>query len=189
MNRLRILLLVGYLLLALVGGVVYVQSTSNMVLYTEAQLLLPDSVHIASLQIPRFTGLNDDYILNCTFRFENPSKVAITIEQFEFTLAINDSLIGGSLFDPVRLARETVGSAGFGLGNLGPRVEAGHNWTTSVLIHPERTSAKEALNHTDHGYYVVKIFDLKISYRFPGSSLADMTVYPPWIVEAVLPVG
>jgi len=189
MNRLRMLLLTGYLLLALVGGVAYAQSTSNMVLYTEAQMVLPDSVRVASLKIPKFEGMGKVYDLECNFSFRNPSRVAISIEQFEFTLAINNSLLGGSMFDPSRLRLETVGLAGFGLGNLGPTVEPGRNWTTSFLLRAEWDSAKEALNHTEQGLYVVIIYDLKLTFHFPGSSLAAVTVYPPWMVEVVAPIG
>ena len=189
MNRLKMLLLTGYILLALVGGVVYAQSTSNMVLYTEAQMVLPNSVRVASLKIPKFEGMDKDYILECNFSFENPSRVAISIQQFEFSLAINNSQLGGSMFDTTRLSRENVGSAGFGLGNLGPTVEAGRNWTTSFLLRADRDSAKEALNHTEQGLYVVIIHDMKLSFRFPGSSIAAVTVYPPLMVEAVAPIG
>jgi len=189
MNRLRILLLSGYLLLALVGGVVYAQSMSNMVLYTEAQFVLPNSVHVAALTIPRFVGMGTTYNLVCNFSFENPSRVAISIEHFEFSLAINNSLLGGSMFDTTRLTRETVGSAGFGLGNLGPTVEPGHNWTTSFVLRADSDSAKEALNHTEQGLYVVIVYNTLLSFRFPGSNLAPVTVYPPWMVEVVSPIG
>ena len=85
------MLLTAYLVFVIVGGVIYVQSVSNMVLYTEADQEFPSGIHVQEIRIPHYAGAQD-YSISCNFSFENPSNVPILLRAFSFEIASRHSL-------------------------------------------------------------------------------------------------
>ncbi len=169
MNRVRVLLLTAFMTLVVVGAMVYVQSVSRMVLYTEADLVFPSEVHIAEIEIPTYAG-RQNYPVNCSFRFENPTKVAIILRAFNFQIAI-DTGASGNPYDRDRLVAETIGTAAESLGDAGPKLEPGESLTKIFPLNvPDYNSYR--LNHLKpDGNYTVVIFDMAIAYGYPGTTL------------------
>ena len=169
MNRVRVLLLTAFITLVVVGSVVYVQSVSRMVLYTEADQLFPSAVHVAEIEIPTYSG-RQNYPVNCSFRFDNPSKVAITLRAFTFQIAI-DTGASGNPYDRERLNSETIGIASESLGDAGPRIEPGGSVTRLFpLSVPDYNSYR--LNHLDlAGNYTVVVYDVVVAYGYTGTTL------------------
>src|SRR4030065_2458371 len=113
MNRLRVLLLTAYLIIVLVGGVVYAQPVSNMVAFTEADQKFPYSVRIEKMEIPKFVG-NQNYSIICVFRFDNPTRATVVLRSFDFVMSI-DNGESSDMFAQERLLLEKVGTAGTSL--------------------------------------------------------------------------
>jgi len=172
MKPLKALFLTAFIIIVVVGGVVYAQSISNMILYTETDLNLWKGVQLENLTIPRFVGEDRDYLINITYRIENPTKVSIILRTFGFSISI-DNGEPGSPYDSVRLLQEKIGSVGFAKGVAGPRIDSDKSYTESFII-LVRSGSPEiiALNHTDsEGRYTVVIYDLQVAYSYVGSDL------------------
>ncbi len=185
MNRLRVLLLTAYLIIVLVGGVVYVQSVSNMVAFTEADQKFPYSVRIEKMEIPRFVG-NQNYSIICVFRFDNPTRATVVLRSFDFVMSVDNGESPSDMFAQERLLLEKVGTAGTSLGDAGPRVEPGR-WINQTFVMVVKAVDSQVLDHTNaQGDYVVIIWNLVMAYGFTGTSLQRQTSLSP-IVEAVPP--
>ena len=187
MNRVRALLLTAYLILSLVGSAIYVQSVNNMVQFTEADQVFPGAVNASKIEIPRFKGENQSYIVKCTFRFDNPSKVTIILRAFTFELSVDNGKPGNP-FDGDRLREEWVGQGSNSSGDAGPRISPGGFYEGAFSF---RVSASDSsvLNHTNaDGRYVVVLYNISMSYGFVGTSLSR-PVWLPWMVREVEPVG
>jgi hypothetical protein len=171
MNRVRALLLTAYLVLVIVGGVIYVQSVSNMVLYTEADQRFPSSLYANEVRIPRYVG-DKVYSINCNFSFE----IAI------------DSGAPGNPYDDVRLASERIGEAAESLGDAGPLIDPGGKLIRSYAM---RVPADDSplMNHLNaNGNYIVILYGLAVSYGYSGTALLRQ-FWPGIITVEVAPVG
>jgi hypothetical protein len=169
MNRVRAVLLTAYLVIVIVGGVIYAQSVSNMVLYTEADQVFPSSIFVDEVQIPRYAGTHD-YPVNCSFRFENPTRVAIILRAFSFVIAV-DNGAQGNPFDEVRLASEKIGEAAESLGDAGPHIAPGGTLTRSYAMRVP-SAESSLLDHLNaDGNYTVVVYGMAVSYGYPGTSL------------------
>jgi len=187
MNRVRVLLLTSYLVLVLVGGVVYAQSVNNMILFTEADQIFPDNVRPSNLTIPAFEGETRNYFINCTFRFDNPTKVAVIIRAFTFVMSIDNGQLGNK-YDERRLLEEKVGEGSTSPGSGGPRIDPGKSLEISFpLLVLARDSS--VLNHTNaQSRYVVVLHDISLSYGYVATSLLRQIFYQPMVRE-VAPDG
>jgi hypothetical protein len=186
MNRVRALLLTAYLVLVIVGGVIYVQSVSNMVLYTEADQRFPSSLYANEVRIPRYVG-DKVYSINCNFSFENPARVSIRLRAFSFEIAI-DSGAPGNPYDDVRLASERIGEAAESLGDAGPLIDPGGKLIRSYAM---RVPADDSplMNHLNaNGNYIVILYGLAVSYGYSGTALLRQ-FWPGIITVEVAPVG
>jgi len=185
MNRVRALLLTAYLVLVIVGGVIYVQSVTNMVLYTEADQKFPSSFYMNDIRIPRYVGVQD-YSINCSFLFENPTRVAILLRAFSFEIAI-DNGSQGNPYDEVRLASERIGEAAESLGDAGPLIDPGGSLTRSYAM---RVPAADSslLNHLNaNGNYTVILYGLAVSYGYSGTTLLRQ-FWPGMLTVEVAPI-
>ena len=186
MNRVRALLLTAYLVLVIVGGVIYVQSVSNMVLYTEADQKFPSSLYVNEVKIPRYVG-DKVYSINCNFSFENPARVPIRLRAFSFEIAI-DSGAQGNPYDDARLASERIGEAAESLGDAGPLIDPGGQLIRSYAM---RVPAADSplMNHLNaNGNYIVILYGLAVSYGYSGTALLRQ-FWPGIITVEVAPVG
>jgi hypothetical protein len=186
MNRARALLLTAYLVLVIVGGVIYVQSVSNMVLYTEADQKFPSSIFVNEVRIPRYAGARD-YSINCSFRFENPSRVPIRLRAFSFEIAIDDGSQGNP-YDVVRLASEKIGEPAESLGDAGPLIDPGGKLirTYAMRVPAADSSLLDHLNA--NGNYTVILYSLAVSYSYSGTSLLRQ-FWPGIMTVEVAPIA
>lgn len=187
MNRVRLLLLTAYLVLVLVGGAIYAQSVNNMVQYTDADQVFPRHIWVSNLTIPAFVGETRNYFINCTFRFDNPTKVPVIIRAFTFVMSI-DNGEPGSMFEDRRLLEEKVGEGSMSPGISGPRINPGRSLDQSF---PFLVLARDSsvLNHTNlQGKYIVVLHSVSLSYGYADTTLIRQVWFPPF-VEEVSPVG
>jgi len=186
MNRVRALLLTAYLVIVVVGGVIYVQSLSNMVLYTEADQKFPSSIYVNEVRIPRYAGVQD-YSIICSFRFENPARVPIRLRAFSFEIAI-DNGAPGNPYDEVRLTSEKIGEAAESLGDAGPLIDPGGKLIRSYAM---RVPAADSslMNHLNaNGNYTVILYGLAVSYGYSGTTLLRQ-FWPGIMTVEVAPIG
>jgi hypothetical protein len=186
MNRVRALLLTAYLVFVIVGGVIYVQSVSNMVLYTEADQKFPSSIYVNEIRIPRYVGVQD-YSINCSFRFDNPTRVLIRLRAFSFDIAIDNGSLGYP-YDEVRLTSERIGEAAESLGDAGPLIEPGGALIRSYAM---RVPAADSplMNHLNvNGNYTVILYGLAVSYGYSGTPLLRQ-FWPGKMTMEVVPIG
>lgn len=186
MNRVRLLLLTAYLVIVVVGGVIYVQSVSNMILYTEADQKFPSGMSLNAVKIPAYSG-ERDYSVNCSFRFENQARVPIILRAFSFEIAI-DTGAPGNPYEEGRLMSENIGRGAESLGTGGPIIDPGETIIrTYVLLVSADDSAR--LNHVNvNGNYTVVFYSMPVAYGYAGTTLLRQ-FWPGYITVEVAPVG
>ena len=185
MNRVRALLLTAYLVMVIVGGVIYVQSVSNMILYTEADQQFPSGIRVDEMLIPRYAGVQD-YSVRCNFSFENSAGVPIRLRAFSFDVAV-DNGSAGDKYDETRLLAEKIGGAADSLGDAGPLINPGETLIQSFAM-LVKAADSSLLNHLNaNGNYTVIIYGMAVSYGYPGTSL-NRQFWPAVITLEVVPV-
>ncbi|HLE46218.1 MAG TPA: hypothetical protein VI915_04465 [Thermoplasmata archaeon] len=136
MNRVALLIALGYLGLALVAGVIYVSSVAKFVDYSETifRFEAPGQVRVASANFSQDPG-TANWTVRVTWRFVNDGRLPIILQSFLFELYVDNRSDPTPWYVGSKLALEFHRTGSFFLDRTtGPRIEPGgyHEWTWGV---------------------------------------------------------
>ena len=191
MHPLTRVLAVAYLVLAVVGSVVLVQTTINYVNVTDINVNIDGRVAVTGVQIlwNRTSGSNP--VVRVSVNATNPGRIPIEATTVELQLHMDDPEDQYEWFDPTGLALTLIASGGFtkrqGQGFV---IAPGASRVLEVLL----PIADERLVRFDHpdadGRYYPVVMEPRFVFFFVGYDLfGDIGLPPHYEAEGVVPVG
>jgi len=155
MNRVALLVALGYVSLALVSAAIYVSATTKFVDYSETQLRLGTPV----LENASVNPIPGGYEGVFRWRLDNHGRLPVTIAIFQFDLTVDNRSDPRSPFDRGKLADEYHFGGSVQLDRFtGPVVPPGGTWSKEWRL-PVTSPAEVAkiVADTDGKFYLALI--------------------------------
>lgn len=161
------------LTLAILGVFLWSQALGPYVAINDAQLNLPQHVHIVDVGIPELSSGESRATVGVLVRVENPTAFPIIVFRITYDLYMDNLTDTRSFWE--KRDDIYVGVGGFHLDRGGFEVPAGrirHIWANLTIDGERQASSLERLNTSFNGrYYPIVLATLQ--YRFPGTDMVE----------------
>jgi len=185
------ILAVAYLALAVVGGVVLVQTSTNYVNVTDINVNIEGNVAVTGVEILWNRSSAANPVVKVFVTATNPGRIAIEATNVDFQLHMDDPFDQYEWFDTAGLALTRIASGGVtkrhGQGFV---VSPGSSRVVEVVVPiPDEQMSKFDRPDADGRYHPV-VMEPRFVFFFVGYDLfQDMNLTPHYEDEGVIPVG
>jgi len=186
------ILAVAYLVLAVVGGVVLVQTSLNYVNVADINVNIEGKVAVTGVEILWNRSSGGTPAVKVFVNATNPGRIAIEVTNVDFQLHMDDPDDIYPWYDSVGLELTRVAPGGVTKrSGQGIVIEPGATRVIEIIVPIQGPDQMARFNQSDaNGRYFPVVTEARFVYFFVGFDLFNILYLPPhYEAEGVVPIG